>query len=200
VIFCAIYYYQVNKKKLFLAGAVLALAILVMSPFLKLQYYDVLEAQQGERPVEEAGSGRPIIWAHNLDEFSKASPDRWIAGVGIGNVTKEVYSVRLNGESFWSSHNEYLAVLIHTGVLGLFIYFGLQLVILRRILAIEGPEKAAFLALFLAVAAMNFGSNSFLSRFALAQLYFLLISYLELNHRGPGRSHAQQLREGSHPS
>jgi len=114
--------------------------------------------------------------------FSKVSFDRWIAGVGIGNLT-EIGSFGQGGESFWSSHNDFLAVLIHTGVFGFLIFIALQVAILKKILAIEGPEKAAFVALFVAIAAMNFGSNSFLTRFALAQLYFLLISYVELNNR-----------------
>ena len=199
IIFFASYYYQVDKKKLLVAGAVLAVFVLIMSPFLKMQYYDVIEAQQGERPIEQMASGRPYFWAHNLSLFAKASPDRWIAGVGIGNLT-ELGSFDRGDESFWSSHNDLLAVLIHTGVVGMLIFVVLQVVILKKILALEGPEKAAFLALFVATVAMNFGSNSFLSRFALAQLYFLLISYLELNHRALGRSHSQQLREGGHHS
>ena len=198
IIFFATYYYQVNKKRLLVAGVVLGAIVVIMSPVLKLWYYDVIEPEQSKRPIEQTfASGRPYFWAHNLSLFAKASPDRWIAGVGIGNLT-ELGDFSRGDESFWSSHNDLLAVLIHTGVVGLLIFVGLQVVILKKILALEGPEKAAFLALFVATVAMNFGSNSFLSRFALAQLYFLLISYLELNHRGLRMSHSQQLRGDHH--
>jgi O-antigen ligase len=178
VIFFAVYLYQVSKKWLLIGAAMLGVFVVIMSPLLTLMYYDVIRVQQGERPIEELGSGRPYFWMHNLSEFSEAPPDRLLTGVGIGNLVP-MGSFASTGESIWSSHNDFLAVLVHTGIIGLIIFLGLQVAILKKILAIEGHEKTAFLALFFAVTAMNFASNSYISRFALAQIYFLVLAYIE---------------------
>lgn len=195
VIFFAIYLYQVSKKWLLIGATVLGVFIVVMGPLIALMYYDVIRVQRGERPLEEIASGRPYFWAHNLSEFSKVTPDRILAGVGIGNLVP-MGSWASRNENFWSSHNDFLAVLIHTGVIGLIIFLGLQVVILKKILSLEGREKAAFLAFFCAVTIMNFASNSYISRFVLAQLYLLVMAYLEFAKpkvpAGPYRSNSNR--------
>ncbi len=179
IVFFAIYLYQVSKKWLLIGGAMLGVFVVIMSPLLALMYYDVIRVEQGERPFEEIGSGRPYFWAHNLSEFSNASPDRILAGIGIGNLVPMGTVDSAAEENIWSSHNDFLSVLIHTGVIGMLIFAALQIVMLKKILSIEGRERAAFLALFVAVLVMNFASNSYISRFALAQIYFLVMAYLD---------------------
>lgn len=178
VIFFAVYLYQISKKWLLIGAASLALFVAIMSPLLTLMYYDVIRVEEGERPLEYVASRRPIFWQHNLSEFSNVSPDRWIAGAGIGNLVPMGELVR-GRENFWSSHNDFLSVLIHTGIVGLLIFLVLQFVILTKILSLERGVKAAFVALFITVTIMNFASNSYVTRFALAQMYFLVLSYLE---------------------
>ena len=98
--------------------------------------------------------------------------DEWLAGVGIGHRT------HFEANDVWNSHNDFLEVMIQTGIIGFVIFMVIQLLFLRQILRMRGQEKYLFLALFVAVSAMNFMSNSYVARFSVGQIYYMLMSYV----------------------
>jgi O-antigen ligase len=177
VIFFSIYLYLTNKKRF--TGFILTTIVIavIAAPFLGLLFNDIVEVQEGERPIERIASGRPYIWAHNLSEYSKISFDRKLIGAGIGNISAMGLFPETGGENFWSSHNDFLSVLIYTGIIGLVVFLMIQLAIFRNILSMSGREKYVFLSLFLTSVVIQFASNGFLAKYALGQMLFLVLSY-----------------------
>lgn len=177
----ALYYLYAYQRHLFLyyvLGGV-ALAVALAPFYFDTLFYEVDRVQSGEWGSEYLASGRPGVWKNNLEIFAAMPLDRQLAGVGIGN------KIGLGGEEegIYDSHNDYLDTMIQTGVVGLTLYLLLQLLLLKAILGMAGREKHAFLALFAAVVAMNFLSNSYITRSFMAQLYFLVMAYVEIAQR-----------------
>ncbi|OEU67304.1 MAG: hypothetical protein BA863_13005 [Desulfovibrio sp. S3730MH75] len=179
--FIFVYYYlfKKNKRLLIVLTGILGILGMVFAAILYTIFFDMVDSAKGRDKAENFGSGRPYIWKHNLNEFSKLPLDGMLAGVGVGNRrTHESKSV--GGGDVWNSHNDFLEVMMQTGIVGLLIYLGMQICIFRKIRQLEGKEKYVFLALFLAVNFMNFVSNSYITRFGLGQIYYAVLAYIEL--------------------
>jgi O-antigen ligase len=133
------------------------------------------------------GSGRPLIWMNQIKAFAELPIDKQLAGIGIGNSLEN----EAMGDFLWlDSHNDFLRVVFQTGVIGFLLFAALQLAILQKILSLESSKgRYAFLALYAAVAVMNFFSNSYVARFGLAQMYYLVIAYIELPSRSIDPKH-----------
>lgn len=155
---------------------------LVFSSALRIVFYDVDEAVRGERSLDRAGSGRPAIWSHNLRLFGDLTLDRKIAGVGIGNtgIGASAKGLLKDRQGAWNSHNDFLETLMQTGALGLCLLVGIYYSMWRAVIRMNGRGRGAFLALFVTVMAMNFLSNSYVSRFGLAQIFFMIMVYVEM--------------------
>jgi len=178
LIFVIIFAYKYNKKWVvaMLVGGLLV--GFLASPILKLVFHDVVEVTEGERETERIGSGRPYIWGHNLTVFSELTFDRQLAGVGIGNRDK-IFSEQQGNENIWNSHNDFLEVMMQTGVVGFLLFAWLQLLVYRRIRALPSRDMYPFLAIFLTVVFMNFASNSYVVRFSVGQMFYMLLAYIE---------------------
>jgi O-antigen ligase len=186
LIFFVIFFYYNNKKFLFLGGLVFLPSVLIFMIYtgsFEQIFHDFIEVSKGERSFEKIGSGRPFVWHHNLMEFSKVTFDRQIAGIGIGNKVGEGGIGYLTHENFWPSHNDFLAVLIYTGIVGLFIFLVLQFAFFKSVLSLQGQDRYVFLALLLSVWAMTFADSSYVSFYGLAQIYYLVFSYIELESK-----------------
>jgi len=180
VIFFGLYLFFYKRKWLLPALLAFIVVVVVSAPRLALIFYDFVQVEQGTKALDTAGSGRPIIWAHNLTEFSRLPLDRQLVGAGIGNQIG-VFEHRPAGEDeFWPSHNDYLEVLVQSGIVGFGLFICLQIALVSRILRFPQRDKWAFLSFFLAVAFMNAASNSYITRFGLAQVFYLLLAYIEL--------------------
>lgn len=81
------------------------------------------------------------------------------------------------------SHNDYLDVMMQTGIVGLILYLGIQIALIAATLKIPGREKHIFLAMYLAIAIMNIASNSYVTRSGMAQLFYLVAAYVELRRK-----------------
>ena len=180
LIFGMIYLFLLNKKLFVLAAAGVSVLVVGLWSVWSLIFYDVVHVYQGKRDADRIASGRPFIWKHNLEIFEKLTFDRKIAGVGIGNRS-HVLGARnsIRNDNVWNSHNDFLDVMMQTGIVGLIIFMIIQLLLLRWITRLRGRDRCAFLAFFIAVAAMNFASNSYVTRFALGQSFYMVIIFAE---------------------
>jgi len=175
VAFAAVYLAYMNRRLLIVLAGVAGVMVVLLFPILKpILLPDLVMAEKTGQGIEALGSGRLGVWAHNVELFAGLPLDRQLAGVGIGFN-------RLPG--FVDSHNDLLDVLIQTGVVGAVLFIILQVAIFRRIGSLPTIERRMFQAIFLAVLVMNFASNSYISRFGLAQMYYLVMAYIELHRR-----------------
>lgn len=140
------------------------------------------EKAAGFDNIMSYGSNRPAIWSRQMSEFLNLPIDHQLAGIGIGN-TFAGQTGRPDNILHLDTHNDFLRVMVHTGVVGLVLFLALQVLILKRILRLSGGGKWAFLALFAAVTMMNLLSNSYVNRFGLAQMFYLVLTYIELPQR-----------------
>ena len=86
--------------------------------------------------INAAGSGRIGIWKHNLELFADLPMTTKLLGVGLGN---DLENLPGNVNKRWyGSHNDYMSLMITTGVFGVLFYlmiYGsvfLSLLLLRR--------------------------------------------------------------------
>lgn len=174
-----------RNKVLFLVLLLVGGGGAIYSGVLSKIFYGVSGAYSGEVEIDAVGSGRPYIWKRNLEVFSFKTVDRWIAGVGVGNFEKHpTWKEDLNIQAkIWNSHNDYLETLLETGLIGfvmIFIIYGKFLLLAK---SLSKSEQSIFVSMVIAVIVMNFLSNSYISRFSVAQLFFIFLAYMELPDR-----------------
>lgn len=176
LVFFGIFLFAFNRKLLIVLTLVGTAAAMAALPILAPRFFhDIVMVQKGEWQAEELGSGRPRIWQNNLNLFAAMPLDRQLAGVGIGN------KLGTGGdEGFMDSHSDMLDVLVQTGIVGLVLFLAIQLLLLTRILGLPPPVRYLFMAVFAAVTVMNIVSNSYVTRFGLAQMYYFLMAYVEI--------------------
>lgn len=128
----------------------------------------------GNIDLDTASTGRLTIWKHNLLLFMDATIEEKLMGVGLGNEAKHIIHKR---DILYSSHNDYLSLLLTTGIIGVALYLLLLFFLLRDIVRsrIDCRFKYLFLSLLIAVGVMNALSNSYIHRFELSQLFWLFM-------------------------
>jgi O-antigen ligase len=188
---------QHNRKLLLAMLAGLVLLVGSYMAVVSTIFFDVVETIEGERDVERIASGRPFIWKHNLSEFGRMGLDRQLAGVGVGN-RRGIFVETAVSEDIWNSHNDFLEVLIQTGIVGFVLYMLMQLFLLRAIWRVDGALGRALLAMFLAVAMMNFVSNSYVVRFGIAQMYYMVLAVAEIPARRKREAGAGAAEDGEY--
>lgn len=179
-VFLVVLLFFFSKRLLIFCGIAGLIVTVLFSLQLKqhLYYEAVMFERTGQASTEELASGRPRLWMQNLDEFLRLPIDRQLAGVGIGNSVENAGS---DLQEIVESHNDLLEVLIQTGVVGFILFLAINVALLRAILRLPAHDKYLFLAIFLAVVVMNFASNSYVSRFGLAQMYYFVMAFAELS-------------------
>lgn len=173
-----------HYRKPLLIGAV---AIILVSSFALSENVQKRFFPEGEWAEKSAdfdatdyGSARPNIWKRQLVVFVGLPIDKQLAGIGIGNTLADEIGRDSDYVLKKDTHNDFFRVMVHTGVVGLLLFVGLQVAIFRKILTLDRSVKYGFAAIFVAVTAMNFISNSYISRFGLAQMLYLILAYAEL--------------------
>lgn len=175
-VFLAVLLWKFNKKLLLFGGAAVLAVVLVLKPIvLPFMFPDLVMIEKGGGDITDLGSGRPELWAENLSVFASLPLDKQIAGAGIGSNKRGV-----TADGPVDSHNDYMDLLVETGVVGLALFLAFQLLLLSAIWKTTGMERYVFLGVWMAVFVMNFVSNSYVSRFGLAQMFYLVLAYLEL--------------------
>ena len=176
-IFLIGYGYVYHRRTWFFGMVLVAVAgVLVAPKVAPILFHDAYYVAEGKGTEDDLASGRPKIWEAHWNMLMSAPLDKKLAGIGIGNRDALVN----NPLGVWSSHNDWLELLVQTGFVGAALYLAIQIALFLRILRIPGEERYVFLVIFVAVAVMNFVSNSYVTRFGLAQLYFLLMAYVEI--------------------
>lgn len=179
IVFIALWLYFKNKKLFFISIAGMAAVITISWSLVTLIFHDVAEVAEGSRDTEKIAGGRPYIWKHNLTGFSNLTIDRQFAGVGVGN-RYDVLSKGVRGEdNFWNSHNDYLEVMIQTGIIGFLLFLTMQILLFRAVVRLPKSERGIFIAIFLAVTFMNLASNSYVTRFGLGQSFYMILAFIE---------------------
>lgn len=175
LIFATIYLFHFNRRLLFLgATGLVVLAVVTLPYWMPVLLPDVWLVEHGRADVSAIGSGRQTFWLHNIELYASLPIDRQIAGVGLGN--RDSFST----DDVIDSHNDWLDVLMQTGLVGVLLLFVLQVVMFRAILRVPGRERYAFLGAFLAVNVMMFVSNSYVWRIQVGHLYYMLMAYIEI--------------------
>ena len=182
VLFGMVVLYLHSKKGLAIYIAAGVITVMLFSATIYTIFFDVIDAVEGKQGPVAAGSGRFEIWSYNLGVYSQLSLPEKIIGVGIGYKygTADWKSIKPGQELVYDSHNDWLTVLMGTGPPGLIFMLGIYWSLYARIRQLHGGEKAAYLAFYISVVAMNIASNSYLTRFPLAQMFYMLVVYLEL--------------------
>lgn len=189
-VFFAIVLIQYSKRWFMLFLGAVVVSLVMFASIYSTVFFDVVDVFSGHRDVKEAGSGRPLIWQHNLKVFVNLPVDQKIAGVGIGNYLTDPFrdinaADKITSEHVWNSHNDYLEMLMEIGVVGLLLTTWLYVVIAKRALQMERRGRIVFLGLLCAVAVMNVLSNSYIARFGLAQMFFMVLTYMEIPLQRP---------------
>jgi len=175
--FLSVFSYVVNRKVFLIGTAIFILLAIATSSYWFMAFNPEIGAQKHGQEIGmmEVGSGRPTLWLNDIRVFAERPIDAKLAGAGIGN--------RLGigeGEGQVYGHNDWLELLTQTGLIGLALFATLQILILKKILRMEGKEKSAFLALFVAVNLMMFVSNSYVWRIQVGHLYYMILAYIEI--------------------
>ncbi len=177
VVFSVVCLYFLSKRKLVVfALALIGLAAASTPYWLPALFPDVVTLQQGRSDESNLASGRLTYWRHNLDIFADLSIDRKLAGVGIGNRAETMY---VGKEEVLDSHNDWLDILMQTGIVGFMIFVVLQFFLLRAIFRLPAPTRVFFLAMFLAASVMMFVSDSYVWRVQVGHLYYIALAYVE---------------------
>jgi len=132
-------------------------------------FFDVVDPLAGKsKNFGEMGSGRVGGWSNMLSRFFNASLVDQIRGLGISAQTTIT-----SGAHFGGAHNDFLSVLLCFGYIGIAIYFALfmSLVLIVVIADADRNYKIIMIGFIVAVACMNMLSNSYLTRFELAQYF-----------------------------
>lgn len=128
--------------------------------------------------INAATSGRIGIWRHNLQLYLELPFTTQLLGVGLGN---ELETLPGEANKKWmGSHNDYMSLLITTGIIGLSLYLIIYAsLFFAFLLAPVSLHLRIFcITMLSSVLLMNFVSNSYIVRFQMAQLFWFLIGVL----------------------
>jgi O-antigen ligase len=171
-IFLVLYLYG-RKKYFYLGGGLIGLVFVALyAGFFRKIFFDVYEPLAGKGDIGQMGSGRIGGWSDIMNHFLSAPIEEQIRGLGVtlyGTITK--------GAQIGGSHNDMLSTLICFGYIGFFLISCIYVALAYKILMapVDRAIKCSFIGFLVAVGAMNFLSNSYLTRFELGQFFWLLI-------------------------
>ena len=177
-----VFFYLLGRKRYITLLICLSIVfiLIVVSKKTNLIFFDIIGPLTGSDITGEGyrgmGSGRLGLWQDALNEFRSLPFERLFLGIGLG---KEIL---FSAEYFGASHNDLIALLLSLGIIGTILYFLIITCLITEILTSNCDRiiKFTFYGFLLAVLAMNFGSNSYLSRFQLAQYFFFLMGTFHL--------------------
>jgi O-antigen ligase len=169
------------NKKYFLIFLFLTLISGLLYPSTLQQIFFKTE----EFEINTASSGRAFLWEHNIRLFKTYSLDEKFLGRGLGVVTKGVIGKE---NEIWSSHNDYLHLLMQGGGVGLFLYLLIHMAILKEVFFshIEKKLKYFYLGFIFSIIFMNFASGIITYQLPTAQFFWMVMGFyyiFAINHK-----------------
>jgi len=171
IIFCSIILWRYYK--LYLLLFLTMLIIIVIFRYDKVSPIIWQTKDIDRQSLDSASSGRLTIWRHDINTYADFSIDKKLLGSGLGSEAKPFL---IKKEAIISAHNDYLALLLTLGVVGLLSYMSIFSGLFIDIFNFKSNAliKTFAMSILLSVLAMNGISNSYLSRVELAQgIYFI---------------------------
>jgi O-antigen ligase len=157
----------------------LVVLLLLSSILVGLQFPTIEQIflKQQKFEINTASSGRPFLWEHNINLFLASSFDDKLLGHGLGVGSSSVIG---SNSEIWSSHNDYLHLIMHLGIVGLVLYILIHLAIIKDIYSagIDKSIKFFYYGLVSSVAVMNFASGITVYNVGISQIYWLVIGLL----------------------
>ena len=171
MLFWLIFLWGYNKR-IFAAAVVLCFLVGIMSS----QRIQTIVWKTNEYDTNTASSGRLTLWNHNIKLFLNSSLPQQLLGRGLGVESKNVIG---SDTDVWSSHNDYISLLMTVGLIGLLLYFFLLISLMYDIFLSSLDKRAKYLfgAIFASVAIMNFLSNAVVFRLELSQYFWLFMGF-----------------------
>jgi len=129
-----------------------------------------------QRNLDTASSGRIQLWSHNLKLFTDSPVYKKMLGFGLGTESKRV----IGGEKeVWSSHNDFISLLMMLGVFGLLVYILINTLLFYEIILIQGAHfvKIIFLSAIAASICTSMVTNGYVFRIEAGQLFWLIFGY-----------------------
>ncbi len=158
---------------------------LIISFAFRTNLQEIFFKSTKEVEINVASSGRAYLWEHNIDLFkSYALYEKALGrGLGVGSVT-----VIGKEDEIWSSHNDYLHLLMQLGIIGLSLFLFIHWAIINEILSLRNKKKVKFfyIGFILSIIFVNFASGIITYQLPTAQLFWLVMGLfyhiaLELN-------------------
>jgi O-antigen ligase len=158
---------------------------LIISFAFRTNLQEIFFKSTKEVEINVASSGRAYLWEHNIDLFKSYALYEKVLGRGLG-----VGSVTVIGkeDEIWSSHNDYLHLLMQLGIIGLSLFLLIHWAIINEILSLRNKKKVKFfyLGFILSIIFVNFASGIITYQLPTAQLFWLVMGLfyhitLELN-------------------
>lgn len=189
VVFCVVFFAIGRNKGALLILGVGAVALLVTSDTAQrsladipsLIFYDPVETD-----LNALGSGRVAIWTTTTKNFLAKPAYTWLLGLGLGQ------HVFLSPSGYHDTHNDFLGLVLQTGVIGLVLYVFIFVKSITRALevlrAVQDERTAiltrAALAFLSAAVFANLLSNAFLPRVTPGWLLWILVGSIYVLGRG----------------
>jgi hypothetical protein len=129
-----------------------------------------------EKSWNAASSGRLFLWSHNYSMFLESDLLTKLVGAGLGSKTSGNTVIGKRNE-IWSSHSNFLGLLMGLGIIGLTLYLSIIFIIIFDVIASKVPRQGKFLLLGIlaSVTVMNAISNAFVFRIECSQLFWLFV-------------------------
>ena len=157
--------YLVGLRRYIAVGICMLLALILISQSTKFEiiFFDIYDYFTGRQPIESVGSGRIGLWEDSIQKYSEYDFERKFLGRGFGR-----------GHIV---HNDILAQLSTSGIIGLILYLSILVGAFYEIFRsrLDRQLKLVYFAFVATVLLMNLVSNSYLSRFEAQQTFFFLL-------------------------
>ena len=160
------------RKKFFFAAVVVCCLLGIIAS----QRIETVIWKTDEYDTNKASSGRLTLWNHNIKLFLNSSLPQQLLGRGLGVESESVIG---SDTDVWSSHNDYISLLMTIGLIGLFLYLLLLVSLMWDIFLSNLDKKIKYLfgAILISVSIMNFFSNAVIFRLELSQYFWLFMGF-----------------------
>ena len=164
----------IGRNKRYFLVLLLAIISYTLWDSVLSENFDTIFWKTSSRDLNEASSGRIEIWNHNLKVFVDSPFYSKLLGNGIGSETS---SFLLGKYRIRSSHNDWLELIMAIGVMGLVIYIGIIIVLVRDIISseIELNKKWYFISVIFSTGISSLITNGYIFRFEMSQIFWLLM-------------------------